>query len=179
MSFAGPEKVTPSNTDLCMSSVCRKCFVSFWQTPRTTMGGGYRLKSPRSCRSADQSNPLQVGPPHRIRADSSPRPPEASGAQQHVAAPSRQNLTRSSQHLRADKDDEKRREHEAAEIERAYIHNLQKQVYFLELELESTKLQQVQRNDGDASEKQGKSEDLALVIEGLKTKISTIEQRCV
>ena len=96
-----------------------------------------------------------------------------------MAAPSRQNLTRSSQHLRADKDDEKRREHEAAEIERAYIHNLQKQVYFLELELESTKRQQVQRNDGDASEKQGKSEDLALVIEGLKTKISTIEQRCV
>jgi hypothetical protein len=72
----------------------------------------------------------------------------------------------------------KRIEQETAEIERAYIHNLQKQVYFLELELESTKKQQAdERSEREHLGRKPMAEDASIVIEALKTKLSGIESR--
>ena len=136
------------------------------QTPRMSMGGGYRLKSPLSCRSGDQTLSLQIGPPNKTRPTATPRISGVSSA--------RQQTTRSSQRIdSAADDDTKLRENEAAEIERAYIYNLQRQVYYLELELESAKTSKLQ----SPSEGTVRGDEAAVVVDSLKARLSDIELR--
>ena len=143
------------------------------------MGGGYRLKSAESCR--DTRDSLQIGPPHRIRPTPSPR---ASREGERVSRTSnypaaqdenRHHPVRSSNQSQVNSGKQTRREQETAEIEREYIHNLQKQVYFLELELESVKKQQVALPTRE--EEHFGTEHGYEVVEGLKAKLSDIEQR--
>jgi hypothetical protein len=143
------------------------------------MGGGYRLKSTEGCR--DTKDSLQIGPPHRIRPNLSPR---ASREGERTSRPStrpavqdenRHHLVRSSNQSQVSSSKQTRREQETADIEREYIHNLQKQIYFLELELESVKQQQVALPTRE--EEHFGAEHGYEVVEGLKAKLSDIEQR--
>jgi hypothetical protein len=148
--------------------------------PRTTMGGGYRLKSAGSCRESVES--LHIGPSYRNRPTPSPRTLQE--GEKASSYPSTQDVHRLHQPVRSSNQSQvkqTRREQETAEIEREYIHNLQKQVYFLELELDSVKQQQAAsptREAGHCATDLGAyREDVTGVVEDLKSKLLDIEQR--
>ena len=141
------------------------------------MGGGYRLKSTESCRDAIDS--MHIGSPHRARPTSRPRASlegERSSTYRAAHDTNRHHPIRSSNQSQVNSAEQLRREQEA-EIEREYIHNLQKQVYFLELELESFKQLQPALPTREAVHCGAEHGSVDEVVEGLKAKLSDAEQR--